>query len=113
MTANSVGVGATSGVVSVSDTLPNGLTATGINGTGWTCTLASFSCKRSDALAASASYPSITLTCNVAAHAPPSFPTRRSSDLGGELNTTNDTASDVTAIGQVSDLTIAKSHTGN
>ena len=34
------GNAATSGTVTVTDTLPTGLTATAISGTGWTCTLA-------------------------------------------------------------------------
>jgi len=40
-----------SGTVTVIDTLPNGLTATAIGGSGWGCTLATLTCTRSDALA--------------------------------------------------------------
>jgi len=43
----------------------NALTANTIDGTGWTCTLSTVSCTRSDALAAGASYPAITLTVNI------------------------------------------------
>ena len=44
-----------------------------MSGTGWTCTLTpSLGCTRSDALAAGASYPAITLTVSVAANAPAS-----------------------------------------
>src|SRR5947207_3351490 len=44
----------------------------------------------------------------------PSFPTRRSSDLGGgEVTTTNDAASDPTTIGPGPDFTITKTHVGN
>ena len=63
------GPGITSGTVTVTDTLPAGLTATAISGTGWSCTLATLTCTRSDSLAASASYPPITVTVNVAANA--------------------------------------------
>jgi uncharacterized protein (TIGR03437 family) len=42
------------------------LTATAIGGTGWSCTLTPLACTRSDALAAGASYPAITVTVNVA-----------------------------------------------
>ena len=46
------GSAATSGNVTVTDTLPNGLTPTNApSGTGWTCTLSPLSCNRSDALA--------------------------------------------------------------
>src|SRR5204863_399616 len=73
LTVSNVGAGPTSGAVTVTDTLPSGLTATGLAGTGWTCTLAS-TLSLHDALPISgASYPPITLTVNVAANAPPSL----------------------------------------
>ena len=49
------GKGPTTSAVTVTDTLPTGLTATSIIGTGWTCDLNSLSCTRSDALAVGAS----------------------------------------------------------
>src|SRR2546427_561072 len=113
LAASNVGAGPTSETITVTDTLPGGLTATGLAGTGWSCTLASLSCTRSDALAAGGSYPPITLTVNVAGNAPASVTNTTTVSGGGELNTTNNTASDLTLIGQVPDLTIAKSHAGN
>ncbi|MCC7041152.1 MAG: DUF11 domain-containing protein [Burkholderiales bacterium] len=59
----------TSGVVTVTDTVPAGLTATGISGPGWTCTQPAGPCTRSDPLAPGASYPPITLTVDVSASA--------------------------------------------
>jgi uncharacterized repeat protein (TIGR01451 family) len=38
LTVTNIGAGATSGTVTVTDTLPTGLTATGIAGAGWACT---------------------------------------------------------------------------
>src|SRR6185437_7308667 len=73
ITASNVGTGPTVGTVTVSDTLPAGLTATAIAGTGWTCTLATLTCTRGDALAPAASYPAITLSVNVDAAAPASL----------------------------------------
>ncbi len=67
-----IGNSATSGNVSVVDTLPTGLTATAIAGTGWTCTLETLTCTRGDALSAGALYPAITLTVSVAVNAPSS-----------------------------------------
>lgn len=67
--SNGASAGATIGPVTMSDTLPTGLTATAIAGSGWTCTLGTLSCTRNDALAAGASYPAITVTVNVAAAA--------------------------------------------
>lgn len=58
---------ATSGAVNVTDILPSGLTLVSMTGTGWNCT--SNVCSRSDVLAASSSYPAITVTVNVAASA--------------------------------------------
>src|SRR5581483_2703010 len=54
ITVTNSGTGPTSGTVSVSDTVPTGLTATSIAGSGWNCTLPA--CTRSDSLAANASY---------------------------------------------------------
>src|SRR5258706_451347 len=47
ITVSNGGPGSTSGTVTVVDTLPSGLTATAISGTGWTCTLATLTCTRS------------------------------------------------------------------
>jgi uncharacterized protein (TIGR03437 family) len=66
LTVTNVGQGPTVGVVTVSDMLPAGLTATAISGVGWSCTLTPLSCTRSDVLAAGASYPVITVTVSVA-----------------------------------------------
>ncbi|HUP02673.1 MAG TPA: BACON domain-containing carbohydrate-binding protein [Bryobacteraceae bacterium] len=67
ITVSSAAQGATSGLVIVADALPAGLSLVSMAGTGWTC--AANTCSRSDALAASASYPPITVTANVAANA--------------------------------------------
>src|SRR5437762_112328 len=97
----------------MADTLPTGLTATAISGSGWTCTLGTLTCTRSDALAVSASYPAIILTVNVANNAAAYLTNTATVSGGGEVNTANDTASDPTAINQLPDLTVTKSHTGN
>ncbi|MBV9670678.1 MAG: hypothetical protein JOZ43_06955 [Acidobacteriales bacterium] len=117
ITVSNVGSAATSGTVTVTDTLPAGLTATALSGTGWSnCTLSPLSCRRSDVLAAGASYPALTLTVNVASNAPGSVTNSVTVSGGGETNTSNDTANDPTTInaaGGTPDLTIAKSHSGN
>ena len=61
---NLAGSGLTTGTVTVTDTVPTGLTATGIAGAGWTCTQPSGPCTRGDALAGGAIYPALTLTVN-------------------------------------------------
>ena len=99
LTVSNVGGSATSGTVTVTEALPAGLAATGIAGTGWICTQPAGPCNRSDALAATASYPALTLTVNVATTAPPSVVNVASVAGGGETNTANDSASDPTTIG--------------
>jgi PKD repeat protein len=95
------GNGPTSAPVSVTDNLPAGLSATAINGSGWNCTLGSLTCTRSDQLLAGASYPAITLTVNVSLTAAASVTNTATVSGGGETNTSNDTASDLTTIRRV------------
>jgi uncharacterized repeat protein (TIGR01451 family) len=66
ITLTNNGPGVTAGLVSVTDTLPAGLTATAIGRAGWSCTLANLTCTRSDSLPVGASY-SISVTVNVIA----------------------------------------------
>ncbi len=114
ITVNNAGGTATSGTVTVVDALPTGLTATGLSGSGWTtCVLVTLTCTRSTALAAGASYPAITLTVNVAPDAPASVNNTATASGGGEVNTANNTASDVTTITPPPDLTVTKTHSGN
>ncbi len=93
-----VGGAPTTGTVTVADTLPLGMTATAMNGSGWTCNVNSLSCTRSDALATGSSYPSITLKVNVANNAPSTVTNFVTVSGGGEANTSNDSANDVTTI---------------
>ncbi len=61
------GNGSTTGVVTVTDTIPTGLSLVSMTGTGWSCTLNT--CTRSDVLASNQTYPAITVTVNVASNA--------------------------------------------
>ncbi|NWF64871.1 MAG: DUF11 domain-containing protein, partial [Chloroflexi bacterium] len=65
ITVSNVGDAPSSGTVTVVDTLPSGLSATSIAGTGWSCTLATLTCTRSDVLNDGAAYPDITVNVNV------------------------------------------------
>lgn len=116
LVVSNIGASATTGTVNVTDVLPAGLTATGMAGSGWSCTLAPLACSRSDSLAAGASYPTITLTVAVAANATSPVTNQATVDGGGETNTTNNTALDPTIVNAPAaavDLGIAKSHAGN
>src|SRR5208337_4388442 len=102
ITVSNSGSAPTVGVVTMNESVPAGLTATTIGGSGWNCPTGTLTsplvCTRSDALAAGSSYPAITLTVNVASNAPPSVTNAATVSGGGELNTGNDTAKDVTTI---------------
>jgi len=100
ITVKNAGTAPTSGTVTVTDSVPAGMTATAMSGTGWSCDLPSTTCTRSDVLAVAASYPPITLTVNVATNAAPVVTNSATVSGGGELITTNDTADDVTTIVQ-------------
>jgi uncharacterized repeat protein (TIGR01451 family) len=113
ITVSNNGAAPTLGIVSVVDTLPTGLTATAMAGSGWTCVLSSLTCTRSDSLAINASYPTITLSVKVAFNAAPSIVNAATVSGGGETNTANDTAMDTTTVIQVIDLGMAKSHTAS
>lgn len=91
---NASGAGPTSGQVTLTNTLPAGLTAVSMSGTGWTCPSAS-TCTRSDALAAASSYPPIVVKANVALNAA-SPVTNQASVSGGGSATAS--ASDSTVI---------------
>ena len=104
--ASNIAAGPTSGTVTVVDTLPTGLTATSMTGIGWACTLATATCTRSDVLGATASFSAITLTANVSLNASATVTNTATVSGGGEVNTANDTATDVTSITQLPDMTI-------
>jgi uncharacterized repeat protein (TIGR01451 family) len=112
ITVSNAGSAATSGTATVTDTLPNGLTPTAASGTGWTTSISgsTVTATRSDALNGGASYPALTVTVSVAANAAASVTNTATVAGGGEINLTNDSASDVTVVTQVADLTISKSH---
>ncbi len=113
-------LGSTSGTVTMTDTLPTGLTPvtpTSASGSGWNCPTPSgqtITCTTSTVLAPGSSYPTITLNANVVASTPTSVTNTATVSGGGEVNTANNTASDVTNIvGSASsaDLSITTSAT--
>jgi len=124
--------GPSQGLVSLADSLPWGLTATAMSGTGWTCDVAATTCYRSDTLASGSSYPPVTLTVSVAANAPASVTNSVTVSGGGMTNGANSstsaggqTGTDPTAIAQTGPagsppspaappkLTVTSSHSGS
>ena len=113
--SNSSPDAASSGIVTVSDTLTAGLTPTGASGSGWSCSIASqtVTCTRSDSHGAATSYPVINLTVSVAQSAAATLVNTVTVSGGSELNTTNDTASDTVNIVSSSDMAITKTASPN
>jgi len=98
ITVSNVGTVDTTALITVDDTLPAGLTATDISGLNWNCTLSPLQCARGDVLVSETSFEPITLTVNVANNAASSVTNTAKVSGGGETNTANNTASDVTQI---------------
>ena len=92
------GVASSNSPITVTDTLPSGLTATAVSGSGWSCTVKPARCNRSEALAAGASYPPITVTVSVAKKAAASVTNTASLTANGDNNSANNTAQDPTTI---------------
>jgi uncharacterized repeat protein (TIGR01451 family) len=111
---NAGSAGPTANVITVSDTLPAGLSFVSGTGTNWSCSASGqdVTCTRSVALAAGANS-AITLTVNVASNAPASVTNTASVAVNGEVNTGNNSSSNPTTINGHPDLTVAKSHAGN
>ena len=98
LTATNAGGAATSGAVTVTDSLPSSMAAAAISGNGWNCTQPGGPCTRSDVLNSGASYPAITLSVNVGNITPTTLINSASVSGGSEVDTTNDTAQDPTSI---------------
>jgi uncharacterized repeat protein (TIGR01451 family) len=93
LTASNISFSAsTSGTVTIVDTLPSGLTATAISGSGWNCTLGNLTCTRGDSIGPNLRYPVVTMTVNVAANAPASVTNTVTVSGGGEIITSDDTS---------------------
>jgi uncharacterized repeat protein (TIGR01451 family) len=98
----------TSGLVTVTDMLPSGLSLVNMGGLGWNC--GGNSCSRSDELAGGAVYPPITVLVNVSANA--SSPQVNMASVSGG-SSASASASDSTVILNPPLLSITKTHTGS
>ncbi len=110
VTVSNVGPVPTFGPVNMMEMPPPGLMVVSMAGTGWTCD--PVQCNRNDALAPGASYPTITVTVNVAPNA--TSPQVNQVSVGGG-GSPPAMASDSTTIipAGVPSLSITKTHTGN
>jgi uncharacterized repeat protein (TIGR01451 family) len=86
---------ASSGPVTVSETLPAGMTLVSMAGTGWTCPSGGATCSRSDSLSVGAIYPAITVTVDVAANAKSPLVNAVSASGGGAATVTSTDTTDI------------------
>lgn len=103
--------GPNTGPITVTDTLPTGLTYQSATGTGWSCgaTGQNVTCTFNGTLAAGADPPAITLTVGVTAAARPSVINTASVSTPGDADASDNSDSDSTTV-TATDLTIDKSH---
>ncbi|CAB4932684.1 unannotated protein [freshwater metagenome] len=103
----------TQGTVTVTDTLPTGLSfrgATPVSGAGWSCTVSgtTFTCTRTDALAAGTAYPALTLNTTVAANAPATIANTATVSGGGDGTPGNNTGTATNNPASSADLAVEK-----
>lgn len=108
--SNAAGAAATNGLVTVTETVPNGMTLMSMAGNGWTCAVLP-TCTRSDALAAGSSYPTITVTVNVSLSA--STPESNNASVSGGGSVAGNAPADQTTIVAVPQLSITSTHHGS
>ncbi len=108
-------LGATSGVVTMNDTLPIGLTPTGASGTGWSCSISgqTVSCVRADSLPVASSYASITLNATVLQSAPATVTNTATIAGGNDANLLNNVATDVALVVSSADLAVSDAASPN
>lgn len=94
---NNIGDAPTAGTVTVTGTLPVGLTASTMAGSGWSCNVGTLTCTRTEPIAAAATSV-IVLSVNVANDAPFHVTSGATVSGGGETVTTNNSAADRTVI---------------
>jgi hypothetical protein len=99
VTVSNVGFGPTVGTVTVVDNPPLLMVVTAMSGTGWSCNVPTRTCTRSDALPSGSSYPVITVVTNLGLNIANNFTNKATVSGGGDVNPTNNTASDPISLG--------------
>ncbi len=91
LTITNTGSASSSGTLTVTASLPAGLTSTGMSGTGWTTNASGLTCTRSTTLAVGASHPLITLDVAVASNAAATLQPTFTLSGGGDAYAANNT----------------------
>lgn len=116
LTVSNAGILSTSGLVTVDDPLPYGLSVTNVSGTGWSCSQSGqdVTCTRSDALNGfSASYPAISLSGSVIQSAPNSVTNTATTSGGGETYLGNDSTTTTSSVTSSADLSLTSTPSTN
>ncbi|WP_309233801.1 hypothetical protein [Conexibacter sp. W3-3-2] len=110
LAVDNVGDARTQGTVTVSDTLPAGLTPTAASGTGWDCSISGqvVTCTRADALPAGSAYPPITLSVDVDGGVSGDVSNTATVSGGGDGQLSNNSSTDTSPSSQSADLTLTK-----
>ena len=112
VTVSNAGLTAASGTVTVTETVPSGMTLVSMAGAAWTCPgTAANNCTRSDSLAPGASYPAITVLVNVAINA--ASPLINAVGVSGGGSASASTIDSTFVVPNAPVLSIVKSHMGN
>ena len=118
-TVTNNGPGSSGGTVTLTETVPTGLTVTGMSGSGWTCPAGQFpassgavSCTTSAIVTATSTYPTLTANVNVATNAASSV--MNSATISGSMDNTagDNTTTDTISVLAPAILTISKTFTG-
>jgi uncharacterized repeat protein (TIGR01451 family) len=110
-----VGAQPTSEPITVTDTLPSGVSFVSVFGNGWTCgeSAGTVTCTTPGPLAAGAEAEQINIRVDVAANAPSSISNTATVSTEGDANAANNSDTDTASPRDVAvDLAIDKSHTG-
>jgi uncharacterized repeat protein (TIGR01451 family) len=111
-------LGATSGLITVNDTFPAGLTPISYAATGWSCSISgqTVSCTTSTVFPANSTYPtipSITITASVLQSAPATLVNTAVVNGGGSLDNLDNTATDIANVVSSADLSITAAGSPN
>jgi uncharacterized repeat protein (TIGR01451 family) len=98
VTVANEGGGSSSGTVSVTEEPPAGMTVISMSGSGWTFDPNNLKVSRSDALAAAASYPPITVSVSLAADAAATLTNSATVFGGNDVNGDNNVATRVVTV---------------
>jgi uncharacterized repeat protein (TIGR01451 family) len=114
VSVNNDGNNDTSGLVTVDDTLPAGVTPTGASGTGWTCGVVAqaVTCTRNDAVSGGDAYPPIAIDVDVLVTAVNPYTNTVTVTNGDDIDHSNDSDSDIATVDEGADFVPTLTHSG-